>query len=183
MRLLLGNILPYSSQLDNINETSDFRVCFHYFSPRNILPFLSVHCTDWICCILNLLLRTDVCELLWCLQCRCSLPGCLIMSVRRGDLFVWRATTPGLPAWGAQMHKLSCADRTSTLVAFTIQLRKTNVSFVISLRPSVRRSARMNQFDYLWTVKVNQSHCRPEVPRAFQEVKVLRILDKGTGWW
>ena len=29
---------------------------------------------------------------------------------------------------------------------------------------------------------VNQSHYRPEVPRAFQEVKVLRLRDNGTGW-
>ena len=26
-------------------------------------------------------------------------------------------------------------------------------------------------------VKVNQSHCRPEVPRSFQEVKVPRLRD------
>jgi len=30
---------------------------------------------------------------------------------------------------------------------------------------------------------VNQSHYRPEVPRGFQEVKVPRLRDKGTGWW
>jgi len=32
-------------------------------------------------------------------------------------------------------------------------------------------------------VKVNQSHYRPEVPRGFQEVKVPRFRDNGTGWW
>jgi len=31
--------------------------------------------------------------------------------------------------------------------------------------------------------KVNQSHYRPEVPRGFQEVKVPRLRDNGTGWW
>ena len=31
--------------------------------------------------------------------------------------------------------------------------------------------------------KVNQSHYRPEVPRGFQEVKVLRLRDSGPGWW
>jgi len=31
--------------------------------------------------------------------------------------------------------------------------------------------------------RVNQSHYRPEVPRGFQEVKVPRLLDNGTGWW
>ena len=30
--------------------------------------------------------------------------------------------------------------------------------------------------------KVNQSHCRPEVPRGFREVKVPRFHDNGTGW-
>jgi len=30
-------------------------------------------------------------------------------------------------------------------------------------------------------VKVNQSHYRPEVPRGFQEVKVPRLCDNGTG--
>jgi hypothetical protein len=29
----------------------------------------------------------------------------------------------------------------------------------------------------------NQSHYTPEVPRGFQEVKVPRIRDNGTGWW
>ena len=169
---------------DNINETSDFRVRSHFFFPLGISSLLlSVHCTDWICCILNLLLRTGVCELLWYLRCCCSLPWCLIMSVRRGDFFVWRATTTGLPAWGAQLQKLSCPDHTSTLDTFTTKLRKMHVSFVISLRPSVRRSARMNQFDYLWAVKVNQSHYRSEVPRGFQVIKVTRFHDNGTGWW
>ena len=32
-------------------------------------------------------------------------------------------------------------------------------------------------------LKVNQSHYRPEVPRGFQEVKVPRLRDSGTGWW
>jgi len=31
--------------------------------------------------------------------------------------------------------------------------------------------------------KVTQSHYRPEVPRGFQEVKVLRLRDNGSGWW
>ena len=31
--------------------------------------------------------------------------------------------------------------------------------------------------------KVNQSHYRPEVHRGFQEVKVPRFRDNGTGWW
>ena len=30
--------------------------------------------------------------------------------------------------------------------------------------------------------KVNQSHYRPQVPRGFQEVKVSRLRDNGTGW-
>jgi len=30
-------------------------------------------------------------------------------------------------------------------------------------------------------VKVNQSHYRPEVPTGFQEVKVSRLRDNGTG--
>jgi len=34
-----------------------------------------------------------------------------------------------------------------------------------------------------FTVKVNQSHYRPEVPRGFQEVKVPRLRDNGPGWW
>jgi len=35
-----------------------------------------------------------------------------------------------------------------------------------------------------WNLKeVNQSHYRPEVPRGFQEVKVPRLRDNGTGWW
>ena len=32
------------------------------------------------------------------------------------------------------------------------------------------------------SVKVNQSHYSPQVPRGFQEVKVLRFHDNGTGW-
>jgi len=32
-------------------------------------------------------------------------------------------------------------------------------------------------------IKVNQSHYRPEGPRRFQEVKVRRLRDNGTGWW
>ena len=32
-------------------------------------------------------------------------------------------------------------------------------------------------------IKVNQSHYRPEVPRGFQEVKVLILRDNGPGWW
>jgi len=32
-------------------------------------------------------------------------------------------------------------------------------------------------------VKVNQSHYRSEVSRGFQEVKIPRFYDKGTGWW
>ena len=32
-------------------------------------------------------------------------------------------------------------------------------------------------------VKVNQSHYRSEVPRGFQQVKVPRLRDNGTGWW
>jgi hypothetical protein len=32
-------------------------------------------------------------------------------------------------------------------------------------------------------VKVKQSRYRPEWPRGFQEVKVLRFPDNGTGWW
>ena len=31
--------------------------------------------------------------------------------------------------------------------------------------------------------KVNQSHNSPEVPKGFQEVKVPRLWDNGTGWW
>ena len=30
--------------------------------------------------------------------------------------------------------------------------------------------------------QVSQSHCRPEVPRVFQEVNVPRFHDNGTGW-
>jgi len=29
----------------------------------------------------------------------------------------------------------------------------------------------------------NQSRYNPEVPRGFQEVKVPRLRDNGTGWW
>jgi hypothetical protein len=32
-------------------------------------------------------------------------------------------------------------------------------------------------------VKVKQSCYRPEWPREFQEVKVPRLHDNGTGWW
>ena len=32
-------------------------------------------------------------------------------------------------------------------------------------------------------VKVNLSHYRPEVPRGFQEVKVLRLRDNGPECW
>jgi len=32
-------------------------------------------------------------------------------------------------------------------------------------------------------VKLNQSHYRPDVPRVFQEVKVLRFHDNDPGWW
>jgi len=38
------------------------------------------------------------------------------------------------------------------------------------------------QINKFWDVK-NQSHYRPEVPRGFQEVKVPRLRDNGTGWW
>ena len=31
--------------------------------------------------------------------------------------------------------------------------------------------------------KVNQSRYRSEVPRVFQEVRVSRLHDNGTGWW
>ena len=31
--------------------------------------------------------------------------------------------------------------------------------------------------------KVNQSRYRREVPRGFQEIKVPRLRDNGTGWW
>jgi len=31
--------------------------------------------------------------------------------------------------------------------------------------------------------KLNQSHYRPEVPRGFQEVKVPRLRENGSGWW
>jgi len=31
--------------------------------------------------------------------------------------------------------------------------------------------------------KKHQPHYRPEVPRGFQEVKVLRLHDNGPGWW
>jgi len=31
--------------------------------------------------------------------------------------------------------------------------------------------------------KINQSHYRPEVPRGFQEVKVPRLRENGTGQW
>ena len=33
-----------------------------------------------------------------------------------------------------------------------------------------------------YKVKVKQSRYRPEVPRGFQEVKVPRLHDNGTGW-
>jgi hypothetical protein len=33
------------------------------------------------------------------------------------------------------------------------------------------------------SIKVNQSHYRPEVPRGFQEVKGPRLCDSGPGWW
>jgi len=32
-------------------------------------------------------------------------------------------------------------------------------------------------------IKVKQSPYRPEVPRAFQEVKVSRLRDNDPGWW
>ena len=32
-------------------------------------------------------------------------------------------------------------------------------------------------------VKVNRSHYQSEVPREFQEVKIPRLRDNGTGWW
>lgn len=60
------------------------------FSPRNILPFHLVHCIEWICCILKVLLRTNMCEMLSYSQRLCSLPGFVIMSVRNEDSFVWR---------------------------------------------------------------------------------------------
>jgi len=36
---------------------------------------------------------------------------------------------------------------------------------------------------YIYIYKVNQSHCRPEVTRGVQEVKVPRLRDNGPGWW
>ena len=36
---------------------------------------------------------------------------------------------------------------------------------------------------YGYGEKVNQSRYRPEVPRGFQEVKVPRFRNNGTGWW
>jgi len=41
-------------------------------------------------------------------------------------------------------------------------------------------NAKMNLVSSL---KVNQSHYRPEVPRGFQEVKVPGLRDNGPGWW
>jgi len=35
----------------------------------------------------------------------------------------------------------------------------------------------------LLKVKVNQSHYSLDRPRGFQEVKVPRLHDNGTGWW
>ena len=31
--------------------------------------------------------------------------------------------------------------------------------------------------------KVNQPNYRPEVPRGFQEIKILRLRDNGPGLW
>jgi hypothetical protein len=36
---------------------------------------------------------------------------------------------------------------------------------------------------YIYKVKVKQSRYRPGEPRGFQEVKVPRLQDNGTGWW
>jgi len=35
----------------------------------------------------------------------------------------------------------------------------------------------------LIAVATIQSHYRPEVPRGFQEVKIPRLRDNGSGWW
>jgi len=33
------------------------------------------------------------------------------------------------------------------------------------------------------SIKINQSHYKPEVPRGFRKVKVPRLPDNGPGWW
>jgi len=46
---------------------------------------------------------------------------------------------------------------------------------------SLRVGLRSNSF--IISIKVNQCHYRPEVPRGFQEVKVPRLCDNDPGWW
>ena len=36
---------------------------------------------------------------------------------------------------------------------------------------------------FIISIKINQYHYRPEVPRGFQEVKVPRFRDNGPEWW
>jgi len=45
------------------------------------------------------------------------------------------------------------------------------------LQLTFRMILRKDQF------KVNHSHYGSEVPRGFQEVKIPRLCDNGTGWW
>ena len=45
------------------------------------------------------------------------------------------------------------------------------------------RKLHNDELNDLYKKKVNQSHYRPELPRGFQEVKILRLHDNGPGWW
>jgi len=49
--------------------------------------------------------------------------------------------------------------------------------------PTKRVKVNLPHVCSIYNGKVNQSHYRPGVPRGFQEVKVPRFRDNGTGWW
>jgi len=44
-------------------------------------------------------------------------------------------------------------------------------------------SSEYNMYVVKVKTKVKQSHYSPGEPRGFQEVKVPRFHDNGTGWW
>ena len=83
-------------------------------------------------------------------------PGPVLMG---GNSHLHRDSIPDRPARSQSLYRLRYAARTAS-------------TGCLFCPPNI--------YTY---IKVKQSRYRPEVPRGFQEVKVPKFRDNGTGWW
>ena len=97
---------------------------------------------------------------------------------------MWRVVSLGMYLLSSTEEKMSDLHSVVRPLIFRFALRRKE-RFCQKYFPSLHKKLGIycKIYYFLLNVLVNiRSHCRSEVPRGFQEVKVPRLRDNGPGW-